>query len=111
MSTASRQGARDPSERGLTHPAAPAAGCVSCLNLYQPSLLIIQNRKMYVGSSVSSTPVIDEFATATFWPFHDGISGTSSATMSCSWPICSLRAASSVSPISWSRSLLTSSLE
>jgi len=29
-------------------------------------LLIIQKRKMYVGSSVSSTPVIDELATATF---------------------------------------------
>ena len=50
-------------------------------------MLIIQNRKMYVGSSVSSTPVMAEPATATFWPFHDGISGTSSATMSWSCPM------------------------
>ena len=86
-------------------------GTLSLLRLWcQPSLLIIQKRKMYVGSSVSSTPDIDEFATATFWPFHDGMIGTSSAVRSCSWPICSLRAVSSVSPISWSRSLLASSL-
>ena len=53
---------------------------------------------MYVGSRVSSTP--DDLVggdTATFLPVHDGMSGTSSATMSCSWPMISLRAVGSVS--------------